>query len=217
MGCRKNNLKADLQAIGGDVESLLQLLLVLSDQCVLKPVDYDAGWVAITDSLTSDTEIRKEDGFIYVKQSQTTVSFVIGAAAIETLGDSGIGFQVHNVTVNSAELTAGAPEAAMRVLVDEKGNPKNYCMEYNTYEELAGVAAPEETTAAPEETTAAPEETTAAPAEETTAPAGEETTAAPAETSAAPVTTTPPTGNAPIALAIIPVALCAAVIAKKAK
>ena len=150
--------KADLQAIGGDVKITLTVTpkTLVPSQMVMKPMDYDNSWTEITSLCTSDTEVSKSDGFIAVKQSQTTVSFVVPAATVEGLGDSGIGFQVNNVTVNSAELSlAAGPEGAFKSITDAL--TQDYSMEVSTYEELMGVTeapATEEAPAADNTTTA---------------------------------------------------------------
>ena len=230
--------KADLQAIGGDVKITLTVTpkTLIPDQIVLKPMDYDNSWTAVTDYLTSDTAIRKPDGFIYVTQSQTEVEFVIPADCIETLGESGLSFQVNNVTVNSAEIEAGAPEAEMRILGDEF--KVAYCMEESTYEELTAGAADEsaEETEAPAEEEAAEEETEEAaeeeapaeeeeaseeaPAEETEAAPAEEPVSDDTETPASDSATTPAaTGNtaAGALAAVMAISAAAAVTVKKIK
>lgn len=100
--------KTELEAIGGDVKVTLDIetknLANTADQFLLAPMDYDNSWTRVTDQLTSDTMVAKADGFIVVKENQTSVEFVITADTISTLGDSGLGFQVQNVIVKSANL-----------------------------------------------------------------------------------------------------------------
>ena len=116
--------KTELEAIGGDVKVTLDIetknLANTADQFLLAPVDYDNSWTRVTDQLTSDTMVAKADGFIVVKENQTSVEFVITADTISTLGDSGLGFQVQNVIVKSANLEAGAPEAAYTIIDEDK-------------------------------------------------------------------------------------------------
>lgn len=230
--------KTELEAIGSDVKVTLDIetrnLANTADQFLLAPMDYDNSWTRVTDQLTSDTMVAKADGFVVVKEGQTSVEFVIPATTIATLGDSGLGFQVQNVIVKSANLEAGSPEAAYTII--EEDAVKDYC--FSPIEDAAAeteAAAEEETEAAVEETAdeaveedAAVEETEAAPAEdeavEETAEdaAVEETEAAPAETTEAPAadTTTAPaaTGNTAAAtIAVVMVAAGAAALVSKRK
>ncbi|MGN0665298.1 MAG: hypothetical protein ACI4KF_02095 [Huintestinicola sp.] len=209
--------KADLEAIGGDVKITLNVTpkkLMVKDQIVLKPITVGDSWIAVEEGLTSDTECRKPDGFIVIKQSATTVSFVMSSAAVASLTDNGLCFQVYNVTINSAELSAGTPEGDFKLIEDKVS--KDYSSEKATYEELMGIAPAEEAAAeeteeaAPAEEEAAEEtEEEAAPAEEEAAeeteeeaaPAEEEAAeeteeeAAPAETEAAPAETAAPAAD----------------------
>lgn len=230
--------KTELEAIGSDVKVTLDIetrnLANTADQFLLVPMDYDNSWTRVTDQLTSDTMVAKADGFVVVKEGQTSVEFVIPATTIATLGDSGLGFQVQNVIVKSANLEAGSPEAAYTII--EEDAVKDYC--FSPIEDAAAeteAAAEEETEATVEETAdeaveedAAVEETEAAPAEdeavEETAEdaAVEETEAAPAETTEAPAadTTTAPaaTGNTAAAtIAVVMVAAGAAALVSKRK
>lgn len=230
--------KTELEAIGSDVKVTLDIetrnLANTADQFLLAPMDYDNSWTRVTDQLTSDTMVAKADGFVVVKEGQTSVEFVIPATTIATLGDSGLGFQVQNVIVKSANLEAGSPEAAYTII--EEDAVKDYC--FSPIEDAAAeteAAAEEETEATVEETAdeaveedAAVEETEAAPAEdeavEETAEdaAVEETEAAPAETTEAPAadTTTAPaaTGNTAAAtIAVVMVAAGAAALVSKRK
>jgi len=233
--------KTELEAIGSDVKVTLDIetrnLANTADQFLLAPMDYDNSWTRVTDQLTSDTMVAKADGFVVVKEGQTSVEFVIPATTISTLGDSGLGFQVQNVIVKSANLEAGSPEAAYTII--DEGDVKDYC--FSPIEEAAAEteAAEEETEAAVEETEAveetaeeAEEAEEAAPAEdeaveeteaavEETEAAVEETEAAPAETEApAADTTTAPaaTGNtAAAAIAVVMVAAGAAALVSKRK
>ncbi len=121
--------KADLQAIGGDVKVVLEIETYdpfgLADQFLIAPMDYDNSWTRVTDQLTSDTVVAKTDGFIGINKNATSVEFVIPAATIDSLGDSGLAFQVQKVIIKSAELTAGTPEAAISALAEDE--VKAYC------------------------------------------------------------------------------------------
>ena len=86
-------------------------------------------WDAITDQLTSDTAIRKGDGFIVVGKDVTSIEFVVPEATwqsfhgyindgVEDETTSGLSFQVNDVIIKSAELSAGSPEGEFTV-VDE--------------------------------------------------------------------------------------------------
>lgn len=164
--------KTELEAIGGDVKVTLDIetknLANTADQFLLAPMDYDNSWTRVTDQLTSDTMVAKADGFIVVKENQTSVEFVITADTISTLGDSGLGFQVQNVIVKSANLEAGAPEAAYTIIDEDK--IYDYC--FGTDEAAAEDEAVEEVTEAAAEVTEAPA------ADTTTAPAATGNTAA---------------------------------------
>ena len=170
--------KTELEAIGSDVKVTLDIetrnLANTADQFLLAPMDYDNSWTRVTDQLTSDTMVAKADGFVVVKEGQTSVEFVITADTIASLGDSGLGFQVQNVIVKSANLEAGSPEAAYTII--DEGDIQAYC--FGSEEEAAAEepAAEEATEEAAEETAEeAVEEEVAeeAPAEETEAPAVE--------------------------------------------
>lgn len=234
--------KTELEAIGSDVKVTLDIetrnLANTADQFLLAPMDYDNSWTRVTDQLTSDTMVAKADGFVVVKEGQTSVEFVIPATTIATLGDSGLGFQVQNVIVKSANLEAGSPEAAYTII--EEDAVKDYC--FSALEDTAAeteAAAEEETEATVEETAdeaveetaeeveedAAVEETSddaavEEVAEETEA-AVEETEAAVEETEApAADTTTAPaaTGNTAAAtIAVVMVAAGAAALVSKRK
>lgn len=215
--------KTELEAIGGDVKVTLDIetknLANTADQFLLAPMDYDNSWTRVTDQLTSDTMVAKADGFIVVKENQTSVEFVITADTISTLGDSGLGFQVQNVIVKSANLEAGAPEAAYTIIDEDK--IYDYC--FGTDEAAAeDEAAPAEDEAAADEATeevvedAAADETVAddAAVEEVTEAAAEVTEAPAADTTTAPAAT----GNTAAAtIAVVMVAAGAAALISKRK
>ncbi len=221
--------KTELEAIGSDVKVTLDIetrnLANTADQFLLAPMDYDNSWTRVTDQLTSDTMVAKADGFVVVKEGQTSVEFVIPATTIATLGDSGLGFQVQNVIVKSADLEAGSPEAAYTII--EEDAVKDYC-----FSALEDTAAEEETEAAVEETADEAVEETAEEVEEDAAveetsddaaveEVAEETEAAVEETEApAADTTTAPaaTGNTAAAtIAVVMVAAGAAALVSKRK
>ncbi|WP_440300759.1 hypothetical protein [Huintestinicola butyrica] len=221
--------KTELEAIGGDVKVTLEIetknLANTADQFLLAPMDYDNSWTRVTDQLTSDTMVAKADGFVVVKENQTSVEFVITADTISTLGDSGLGFQVQNVIVKSANLEAGAPEAAYTIIDEDK--VYDYC--FGTDEAAAEDEAATEEEAAPAEDEAAAEDATVeedAAADEVVedAAADEAATEAPAEevvteAPAADTTTAPAaTGNtAAASIAVVMVAAGAAALISKRK
>lgn len=227
--------KTELEAIGSDVKVTLDIetrnLANTADQFLLAPMDYDNSWTRVTDQLTSDTMVAKADGFVVVKEGQTSVEFVIPATTIATLGDSGLGFQVQNVIVKSANLEAGSPEAAYTII--EEDAVKDYC--FSALEDTAAeteAAAETETEAAVEETADEAVEETAEEVEEDAAveetsddaaveEVAEETEAAVEETEApAADTTTAPaaTGNTAAAtIAVVMVAAGAAALVSKRK
>lgn len=244
-GCSAAIPKADLEAIGGDVKVTLNITpkVLVKDQAVLKPITVGDSWIAVETGLTSDTDVRKPDGFIVVKKSATTVQFVIDSDAIASLTDNGLQFQVYNVTINSADLEAGSPVGDFKTIDDKFA--KDYTNEDKTYEELYPDSVAAETEAA-EETEAAVEETAEEAVEETaeeveedaaveetsddaaveevaeeTEAAVEETEAAVEETEApAADTTTAPaaTGNTAAAtIAVVMVAAGAAALVSKRK
>ena len=212
--------KADLVAFESDVKVTLDIqtrnLANTADQFLLAPMDYDNSWTRVTDKLTTTSEVAKADGFVVIKESQTTCEFVIPADVCASLGESGLGFQVQNVIIKSATLEAGAPESPFTII--DEADVKDYCFE---------VAA--ETEAAAEETEAAVEETEAAVEEEAAEEEVVEEEAAPAETEAAPAVTEAPaadtaatapaaTGNASAAaVAVVMVAAGAAAVISKRK
>ena len=211
--------KAEFEAIGGDVKVVLTVEtkkpLVGAPNYLAKPMNMCVSWDQITDTLTSDTAIAKNDGFFVFAENQTSLEFVVpesvwtgfkgyvDAATGEEDGSACLAFQVKDVIIKSAELSAAdGPQGEIR-RVDEEQSA--YIMEGKSYEEVTGAAAeetPAETEAAPAETEAAAEE---APAEE--APAADTTTAAPA------------TGNTTAAaiVTVMAVAGAAALISKKRK
>lgn len=151
--------KADLEAVGGDVKIVLTVetrnLANTADQFLVNPIDYDNGWVSQTvDHITSDTITAKTDGWICVRESDTTLEFVLAQDAIAALGDDGLCFSVQNVIVKSADYSlADGPQGALNLVDDAAG--KAYC-----FSSADDAAAPAEEAAAAE--------TTEAPAADTT-------------------------------------------------
>lgn len=146
--------KADLVAIGGDVKVTLTIETqkpLIEDQFLVAPMDYDNSWTRITAKLTSDTMVAKADEFGVVKDGETTVEFVVPADVVNSLGDSGIGFQVQNVIVKSAEIEAGTAQGAVTII--DEANVIDYC---NGRFELGGAAEAPAADAAPEASTEAP-------------------------------------------------------------
>ncbi|MBD5139835.1 MAG: hypothetical protein HDT25_00220 [Ruminococcus sp.] len=232
-GAGKCISKSDLEAIGGDVKVVLTVEASnISDDSsyVFRPMDYDNSWTGVTDKLTAEQAAAKPDGMMQVKKDQTTVEFVVPADVVASLGASGLGFQVNNVTIKSAEISAGAPENPLATVED--ADTPAYCN--GTFEPewpKAAPAAVEETTApaaeeAPEAEEAEDEdvdvdvepeeeEEEAEPVAETEAPAVEEAPAPAVENA----TAAPATGNTAAAsiVAVMAVAGVAAIAAKKRK
>lgn len=200
-----------LQAIGGDVKVVctveVRKPLIGDPNTVVKVMDIDNGWTEIASKITSDTMIAKEDGFACFQFGQTTLEFVVPADVIATLGGNGIGFQVNDVIMKSAEISlADGPQGAItRITEDQSGA---YMKGEISYEDLKGAAAPADDTAE-------------APANDDTAeaPANDDTAEAPANDAVtAPETTTAPaTGNVAVAaiVTVMAVAGAAAIVSKK--
>ena len=186
--------KADLEAVGGDVKIVLTVetrnLANTADQFLVNPIDYDNGWVSQTvDHITSDTITAKTDGWICVRESDTTLEFVLAQDAIAALGDDGLCFSVQNVIVKSADYSlADGPQGALNLVDDATG--KAYC--FSSADDAA------------------------APAEEAAADTAVEATEAPA---ADATTTAAATGNtaAAVIVSVMAVAGAAAVAARKRK
>lgn len=156
--------KENFDGFEGDVKVVLQVEAVNvkdGNSYLLKPMDVDKSWDAITPKLTAEKAVCKPDGFMQVRADQTEVEFVVPKDVVADLWGGGIAFQVSNVVVKSATLSDGAAENAITIVEDK--DTIDYC---------AGKFDP---WAVAEET---PAETEAAPAEET---AAEETTAAETE------------------------------------
>ena len=126
--------KAEFEAIGGDVKVVITLErkdpLVGDGNYVAKPMNICKSWDAITDSLFSDSAIAKEDGFFVISPGQTTLEFVVPEAVWQSFvpyegeegnGSAGLAFQVNDVILKSAELSAAdaAQGTIKRVTEDE--------------------------------------------------------------------------------------------------
>lgn len=108
---------------------------------LLKPMEADKGWDAVTSQLTTSKESAKPDGFIAIHYDQTEVEFVVPSAMRADMWDGGISFQVNNVIIKSAVLSDGAAESAFGVV--EEADTANYCAasaasESSDSEEAAG-------------------------------------------------------------------------------
>ena len=124
--------KSEFAAIGGDVKVVLNVErkdpLVGEGNYLLKPMNICSSWDAITDQLTTDSAIRKGDGFIVVGKDVTTIEFVVPEATwsafVDYEGgdgpDAGLAFQVNDVIIKSADLSAGAPEGDFTVVSEEE-------------------------------------------------------------------------------------------------
>ena len=194
--------KSEFEAIGGDVKVVLEVErhdpLVGDGNYLLKAMNAAESWDEITSQFTSDTAIRKGDGFIVVGKDVTSVEFVVPEATwqsfhgyindgVEDETSSGLSFQVNDVIIKSAELSAGSPEGEFTV-VDEA-----------TSADIMKNGVPAADTAATDD--AAADTTTEAPAADTAA------------------TTATATGNtsAAVIVSVMAVAGAAAIAAKKRK
>ena len=132
--------KADLEAIGGDVKVVLTIEvkepLIGEHNHLVKIFDNDSGWTALAGKVTSDTMIAKDDGFAVIAHGQTTLEFVLPADVIANdVGETGIGFQVSDVIVKSAELSEGSAQGAVKIVTNEQSP---IIMDGGTYEEAVG-------------------------------------------------------------------------------
>lgn len=203
--------KAEFEAVGGDVKVVLEVERhdppVGTGNYLLKPMNICVSWDQITDQLTSDTAVAKEDGFFIVGPDVTSVEFVVPEATWQSFKgyvdadgnedeSAGLAFQVNDVIIKSATLSSGSPEGEIKRVTEEESSA------IMTGEAAATEEAPAETEAAPaEETTAAAD--ASADAAETTAAATEEAPAKTGNTTAAAIVT------------VMAVAGAAAVISKK--
>lgn len=124
--------KSEFAAIGGDVKVVLTVErhdpLVGEGNYLLKPMNICSSWDAITDQLTTDSAIAKGDGFIVVGKDVTSVEFVVPEATWSAFvdyeggdgDDAGLAFQVNDVIIKSAELSAGSPEGAFTIVSEDE-------------------------------------------------------------------------------------------------
>ncbi len=126
---------------------------------IFKPLVADS-WGVIK-GITSDTATVKPDGFMQVRKDQTQVEFVLPNTFLEEQWNSQLGFQVSNVIIKGAELSAvDGPQGEMKTITDAE--TVQYC---NYLEQFAPADAEDATTEeeAPAEDAEAEEE---APAED---------------------------------------------------
>lgn len=157
--------KADLTAIGGDVQITINYTVEAKTPNIFAPAnaetwDHLADMAGTNAKFSSDDLVSKTDGFFAVRSDKTSATFVISADAIANLGDTGLAFQVNNVTINSAELAAGT-------LGDEITRIAEGDVEAFNNGSLDPWAAPAEDEAAADDTTAAEEDDADAVEEDT--------------------------------------------------
>lgn len=217
--------KSEFEAIGGDVKVVLEVErhdpLVGDGNYLLKAMNAPESWDEITSQFTSDTAIRKGDGFIVVGKDVTSVEFVVPEATwqafhgyindgVEDETTSGLSFQVNDVIIKSAELSAGSPEGEFTV-VDEAMSAEIMKNGVSALGETADEAVADDTAAdTTDDAAAATDDAAADTAVDTTADAPAADTAA---------TTATATGNASAAVivSVMAVAGAAAIAAKKRK
>ena len=120
--------KSEFEAIGGDVKVVLTVEtkepLIGEHNHLAKPMNICVSW----DALTSDTAIAKSDGFMVFADGQTTLEFVVpesvwsefkGYDEEDADGNAGLAFQVNDVIIKSAELSAGSPEGAFMIIPED--------------------------------------------------------------------------------------------------
>ena len=196
--------KAEFEAIGGDVKVTLTVEvkepLVGEHNHLAKPMNMCVSWDAITANLKSDTAIAKGDGFIVFAEGQTTCEFVVPESVWSEFkgyvdGDgnedesAGLYFQVNDVIIKSAELSAADASATADFMIISEDEAKSV---------MDGTLTRD-----------------AAPA----APAAEEAPAADAPAADSAPTTSATTGNVPAAVmvSVMAVAGAAAIASKKRK
>lgn len=129
--------KAEFEAIGGDVKVVLEVERhdppVGEGNYLLKPMNICVSWDQITDQLTSDTAIAKEDGFFIVGPDVTSVEFVVPEATWQSFKgyvdadgnedeSAGLAFQVNDVIIKSATLSAGSPEGEIKRYAEDEAS-----------------------------------------------------------------------------------------------
>ena len=127
--------KSEFEAIGGDVKVVLTVEtkdpLVGQHNHLAKPMNMCVSWDAITDGLTSDTAIRKGDGFFVFAEGQTSLEFVVPESVwsefkgyVDDEGNedesAGLYFQVNDVIIKSAELSAGSAQGAITTVSEDE-------------------------------------------------------------------------------------------------
>jgi hypothetical protein len=168
--------KTAFDEFSGDVKVVLTVEAVnVADGAsyILKPMDVDKSWDAITFSLKNAKGSRataKPDGFMQITKDQTELAFIVPAAVAQDLWNNGIAFQTNNVIVKSATLSDGTGLATTDFTIVSDDDTTAYCA--GTFDPWNGKTVEEE------EAEAAPAAEEAAPADEEVAPAEE---AAPAE------------------------------------
>lgn len=220
--------KSEFEAIGGDVKVVLTVEmkepLVGTHNHLAKPMNMCVSWDAVTDGLTSDTAVRKSDGFFVFADGQTSLEFVVPESVwsefkgyVDAEGNedesAGLYFQVNDVIIKSAELSAGAPQGAMKVVDEAQATD---IMDGKFLDSAPADYAPaDDASEAPADDSVSADDAAEAPADE--APAADAATDAPAADTA--VTTPAATGNvsAAVMISVMAVAGAAAVVAKKRK
>lgn len=140
--------REELTAIGGDVKVTLTVEaynpLGLADQFVINPMDYDNSWSSVTSSLTGKNIVAKGDGWICVPEDATTLELVLPAETVEAMGETGLCFNVANVTVKSAEIELAEGKLDELVIVSD-ADGKAYCFgNYNPFASSEAEAVVEE-------------------------------------------------------------------------
>ena len=102
---------------------------------VLKPMQIDTSWDAITSTLTSDTAVAKPDGFMQIQKDQTKLEFVLPDTFLDVQTNNQLGFQVCNVIIKGAELTAvDGPQGEIATVTD--ADTITYCNKLEGWEAL---------------------------------------------------------------------------------
>lgn len=127
--------KSEFEAIGGDVKVVLTVEtkepLVGEHNHLAKPMNMCVNWDAITANLKSDTAIAKGDGFIVFADGQTTCEFVVPESVwsefkgyVDADGNedesAGLYFQVNDVIIKSAELSAADPQGDFMIISEDE-------------------------------------------------------------------------------------------------
>lgn len=213
--------KSEFEAIGGDVKVVLEVErhdpLVGDGNYLLKAMNAPESWDEITSQFTSDTAIRKGDGFIVVGKDVTSIEFVVPEATwqafhgyindgVEDETTSGLSFQVNDVIIKSAELSAGSAEGEFTV-VDEAMSAEIMKNGVSALGETADETVADDTAA----------DTTDDAAAATDDAAADTTADAPAADTAATTATATGNASAAVIVSVMAVAGAAAIAAKKRK